>query len=425
MKKNKILIILGIAVLFALPQIASASIVNAGIQMLVAALFASAFNVLCGQAGMLSFGHAAYFGVGTFATTHAMNAFGGAGLLPTPLMPLAGALAGLVFGSAVGWFATKRSGAYFAMITLALAELLHAIAPQLKTLFGGEAGISSMRMPAWGVDFGSSIQVYYLTLVWVLVSIGLLYLFTRTPVGRLAQGIRENSHRLRFLGYNVHLLSVLVFAVSAMFAGIAGGLQAMSNEAANYVLLDAHLSASVVLNSFIGGVSAFLGPALGASVMTFFGYMVSDMTESWLLYQGLFFVLVMMFMPNGLAGMFRWLVQSIERFNVFRLLPVVVFALAAGTLLTAGTVFIVEICREIFSQDYRSLTEANPSITWPVIQLFDQEWVPNSLLTWIVPVVLFGVGCLFMRWAKKRWQVLIDGPVKNNLTAGIKERKVS
>jgi branched-chain amino acid transport system permease protein len=155
--------------------------------------------------------------------------------------------------------------------------------------------------------------VYYLTLVWVLASLLLLFLFTRTPVGRLTLGLRENSHRLRFLGYNVHGLSVLVFAISAMFSGIAGGLQVVSNEAANYVLFDPGLSAAVVLNTYIGGVKVFLGPVLGASLMTFFGYAVSDLTRSWLLYQGVLFVLVMMFMPTGLAGLFTAVVAKRHR----------------------------------------------------------------------------------------------------------------
>ena len=275
---------IGVALLVALPALLSQSLVNAAIQMLIAALFACAFNLVCGQAGMLSFGHAAYFGVGTFATVHAMNAFNGAGLLPTPLMPLAGAVVGLLTGIAAGWFATQRTGTYFAMITLALAELMHALAPHLKGVFGGEAGISAMRMPAWGLGFGSSTEVYYLVLAWVLLSLAVLYLFTLTPVGRLTLGLRENSQRLRFLGYDVHRLNVTVFAISAMFAGIAGGLQALNTESANYVLLESHVSAAVVLNSYIGGVTVFLGPALGAVLMTFFGYALSDLTRSWLLY---------------------------------------------------------------------------------------------------------------------------------------------
>ncbi|CAM3528694.1 branched-chain amino acid ABC transporter permease [Bordetella sputigena] len=304
MKKTFLACLAGVVLLAALPYLLSQGLLNAAIQMLIAALFATAYNLLCGQAGMLSFGHAAYFGIGAFATVHAMNALGGEGLLPTPLMPLAGAAGGLIFGGIAGWFATQRSGTYFAMITLAIAELVHSLAPHLKSTFGGEAGISTMRMPAWGLDFGSTTQVYYLTLFWVLLAMLLMYLYTRTPLGRLTLGLRENSHRLRFLGYNVHGLSTLVFAISAMFAGMAGGLQVLSNESANYVVFDPALSAAAVLNTYIGGVGVFLGPALGASLMTFFGYAVSDLTRSWLLYQGILFVIVMMFLPRGLAGLF-------------------------------------------------------------------------------------------------------------------------
>jgi len=132
-----------IAVLMVLPAVLSPSLLNAAIQMLIAVLFASAFNVLSGQGGMLSFGHAAYFGIGAFATMHAMGVAGAANLLPTPLLPLAGGCAGFLLGVGAGWFSTQRSGVYFSMITLALAELLLALAPHLSGLFGGEAGVSS------------------------------------------------------------------------------------------------------------------------------------------------------------------------------------------------------------------------------------------------------------------------------------------
>ena len=348
MKSMRFWLLVGATLLFLMPLVHSQSLLNASIQMLIAALFACAFNLLCGQGGMLSFGHAAYFGVGTFATLHAMKAVGGIGLLPTPLLPLAGAVAGLAFGMIAGWFATKRSGTYFAMITLALAELLHALAPHLKSLFGGESGVSTMRMPAWGISFANSTQLYYLTLLWVLASLGLLYLFTHTPLGRLTFGLRENSHRLRFLVYDVHHLSVLVFAISAMFSGIAGGLQAVCNESANYVVFESHLSAVVVLNSYIGGVSVFLGPALGAALMTFFGYAVSDLSRSWLLYQGVLFVVVMMFLPTGLTGLIRSWIDSKAQYGLVRLLPVAILWIFAVLLLTVSSVFLVEFCNACF-----------------------------------------------------------------------------
>jgi branched-chain amino acid transport system permease protein len=249
-----------------------------------------------------------------------------------------------------------------------------------------------MRMPSMGLSFGSTSQVYYLTLAWVLACMALLYFFTFTPVGRLALGLRENGHRLAFLGYDVHRLGVLVFSISAMFSGVAGGLQVINNEAANYVVLDAHLSASVVLNTYIGGVKLFLGPALGASIMTFFGYAASDLTQSWLLYQGILFVLVMMFMPEGLAGLFGAAGRLRRRIGTARFVPVLLACMAAAALLAAGTAFTVELLQRMFSQDYRAMAGNNPSAPWPPIALFGRAWPPSAVLTWLVPALLLALG---------------------------------
>jgi branched-chain amino acid transport system permease protein len=391
------LAIAALALLGGLPVLLPAGLLNASVQALIAALFACAYSLLAGRAGMLSFGHAAYFGVGAFATVHAMNALGGTGLLPTPLMPLIGALGGLGLGLVAGWFATQRSGTAFAMITLAIAELLHAVAPQLKGWFGGESGISTMRAPAWGFDFGSTTQVYYLTLAWVLLSLALLYFHTRTPLGRLTLALRENEHRLRFLGYDVHGLGVSAFALSAMVSGIAGGLQVMGNESANYVVFDAGVSATVVLNSYIGGVGSFLGPALGAALMSFFGYAVSDTTQSWLLYQGVLFVLVMMFMPEGLTGLVAATARLLSRHGWIAVLPLALSAVFAGLLLAGGLVFVVEMLQRLFSQDYRSLARMSGSA--PPVLLFGRAWAAAALSTWIMPVGLLAAGALMTRVA--------------------------
>lgn len=376
-----------LALLAALPFLVSESMTNAAIQMLIAALFATAFSLLCGQAGMLSFGHAAYFGIGAFAAVHAMNAFDGDGLLPTPLIPLAGAITGLLAGLGAGFFSTKRAGVYFAMITLALAELLHALAPHLKGTFGGEAGVSSFRMPAWGFDFGSTIEVYYLVLVWVAVCVLLLFLLTLTPFGRLTLGLRENSHRLRFLGYNTHALGTVVFAISAMFAGVAGALQAINIEAANYVVFDAGISTAVVLNSFIGGVGTFFGPAIGAAAMTFFGHVTSDMTRSWLLYQGLIFVLVMMFLPRGLVG------ETVERLRNREkksAAPATLLLRLAGlAVIAAGAVLGIELVQRFFSSDYKARIAAGD---WPPVSLLGRDWAPFDALTWGLPLALLAAG---------------------------------
>jgi branched-chain amino acid transport system permease protein len=408
MKPRTALVGVGVALLLAGPAVLSQGLVNAATQMLIAALFACAYNLLCGQAGMLSFGHAAYFGIGAFATVHAMNAVGGAGLLPTPLLPLAGAAGGLALGVGAGWFATKRTGTYFAMITLAIAELLHALAPHLKGVFGGEAGVSAMRMPWLGLSFGSTMQVYYLTLAWVLGCVALLYLYTLTPVGRLTLGLRENGHRLRFLGYDTHKLSVLAFSVSGLFSGVAGGLQVINNEAANYVLFDPGLSAAVVLNTYIGGVKVFLGPALGASLMTFFGYAVSDLTQSWLLYQGVLFVLVMMFMPSGLAGLLGVAGSLRERHGGAAVVPVFLLGTAAAVLVSLGGAFLVEMLQRLFSQDYRALAAAQAGAPWPPIRLAGVAWAPASLATWLVPAALLAFGAALAVLARRRLRALED-----------------
>ena len=324
-------------------------------------------------------------------------------MLPTPLMPLVGAAAGLCFGVVAGWFATQRSGTAFAMITLAIAELLHALAPQLKSLFGGESGISVMRTPAWGFNFGSTTQVYYLTLVWVLLSLALLYFHTRTSAGRLTLGLRENSHRLRFLGYDVHRLGVSAFAISGLFSGVAGALQVLANESANYVVFEAHVSASVVLNSYIGGVGVFLGPALGAALMSFFGYAVSDATQAWLLYQGVLFVLVMMFMPEGLVGLGGAAARRVKQLGASRAPPLLLLWLLAVLLLAAGTVFLVELLQRLCSQDYRALARA--AAGWPPVTMFGQSWAAAGLATWIWPLGLLAGGGSLLAFAQRRLQV--------------------
>lgn len=396
--KRRVFAALGFVVLLALlPLFLSDAILNAGIQMLIAALFASAFALLCGQAGMLSFGHAAYFGIGTFATVHAMNAFSGEGLLPTPLLPLAGAAMGLISGLIAGYFSTKRSGTYFAMITLALAELLHALAPHLKGVFGGEAGVSSFRMPAWGFDFATTTEVYYLALIWVVISIGLLWALTFTPFGRLTLGLRENSHRLKFLGYSTHALGTLVFGLSAMFAGIAGALQALNIEAANYVVFEAGISTAVVLNTFIGGAKVFFGPAIGAAIMTFFGHVTSDLTRSWLLYQGVIFVLVMMYLPRGIVG------ELMARFGKGQRGQVnlgAAFGRLAGILVASiGVVLTIELLQRFFSIDYKA---ARLGGHWPSVEFAGSQWAPFAVSTWAIPLVLAALGFALIGYVNRR-----------------------
>lgn len=361
---------------------------------LIAALFAVAFNLLSGQAGMLSFGHAAYFAIGGFSVIHAMQAVEAGSLwLPTPLVPLAGGVGGLAIGLIAGVFATRRSGAYFSMVTLAIAELLYSVAPTLVGLFGGESGLSSMRQP-WGrFDYGSDAEVYYTILIWTAVCIGLLYVYNQTLFGRLTVGLRESERRLSFLGYNVNHTKIVVFAVSAMFSGVAGGLLAFATESANYSTLAMGTSASVILHTFVGGPTVFLGPAVGAILFTAFGSLVSDLTRNWLLYQGVAFVLIMLFMSEGLVVLFLNIVNEARERDV-RSLWLRARLLIGGLLTGAGFVFAMELFSRILDRDYQTqLARAN---VWPPVRAFGMSWAPADPLTWIYPAVglLLGIALI-------------------------------
>src|SRR5262249_234277 len=160
------------------------------------------------------------------------------------------------------------------------------------------------------------------------------------------------------------------------------------------VVFDPSLSAAVVLNTYIGGVRVFLGPALGAALMTLFGYSISDLSQSWLLYQGMLFALVMMFMPSGLAGLFEESDNLPRRFGTAPVVRFLGFGVAAAVLCIAGRVFLVELLQHMFSQDYRALaTVAQP---WPPVALFWRLWSPVAPATWLVPGVSIGVGAAFL-----------------------------
>jgi branched-chain amino acid transport system permease protein len=370
-------------------------------QMLIAALFATAFNLLSGQAGLLSFGHAAFFGIGAITTLHAMLAAErNARVLPTPFLPLVGGLASAAFGLFAGYFATRRSGVYFALVTLAIAELLHSLAPRWDSLFGGEAGLSSMRMPWAGIGFGTSLEVYYLTLAWTVLSILCLWAYTRTAFGRLTLALRENEQRALFLGYDTHRTKVIVFTISAAFSGVAGALLAVMNETANYTLFSTHTSAQVVLQSFIGGTMLFLGPALGAASLSLFAFLVSDVTRSWLLYQGVLFVLIMLYAPSGLGGVIAWHARHWTELNWRELIPAYLLAGVSALLLAGAFVFVVETMHRLFSGEYQAARRAAGG-AFPPYHLFGSSWSPLDARTWAVPLSFAVAGTLGLRFGRR------------------------
>jgi branched-chain amino acid transport system permease protein len=390
-----------IGLLLVLPLALTPNLINAVIKMMIAGLFALSFSLAMGQAGMLSFGHSAYYGLGAFATLHLMRAVEHSLVTwPTPLLPLAGAAAGFLCGLGFGWLATQRTGVYFAMVTLALAELLFTLAPTWISVFGGESGISTMRMNSWSINFASDASVYYLTLAWVLGSTWCLWAFTRTPMGRLALAVRDNEHRVRFLGFNTHGAKTIIFAISATFTGVAGALLAIANEATNYTVFSAQASANVVLQTFIGGAGTFFGPALGAASMTFFARVTSDLTRSWLLYQGLIFVLVMLFVPDGIGGLISTHARRLRATALRHLALPYLLCFVVGVLLVVGLVFVVESVHVVMSDAYAVLRRSNGGALVPY-PLFGRQFDPRSPWTWAIPAVAILAGAALLPFARR------------------------
>lgn len=276
-------------------------------QMGIGVIACLAYNMLLGQGGMLSFGHAVYSGMGAFLAIHALNMAGAGTLgLPVSLIPLVGGLAGLVCAALLGYVSTRKAGTPFAMITLGIGELVFALALMLPEFSGGEGGISSNRVvgkPLLGISFGPQIQVYYLVAVYCFVCTAAMFALTRTPLGRMLNAVRDNPERVEFVGYDTHWVRFMAFTISGFFAGIAGGLGAINTEIVNGEVLHAARSGAYLLFTFLGGATVFFGPIIGAVLMVFCGVLLSELTQAWLLYLGLIFLFMVMYAPGGLASL--------------------------------------------------------------------------------------------------------------------------
>ena len=274
--------------------------------------------MLLGQTGMLSFGHAVYYGLGAFFVVHAMNAIIRARYcrFRFRVMPLVGGIAGLVFAIIFGSVSTRRGGTAFAMISLGLAELVASSSLILRGFFGGEEGITTNRTRLFRIlrlEFRPQIQVYYLIAAWCIVCMIAMYALTRTPFGRMCNAVRENPERVEFIGYSPTMVRFIAFCLSGFFAGIAGGLAAINFEIVNASYVGVQQSGVVLLAAYIGGIGHFIGPVLGAILVTYLQIMLSDVTEIWQLYFGLMFIAVVMFAPGGLAGLLMMHAPSAAR----------------------------------------------------------------------------------------------------------------
>lgn len=266
------------------------------------------YNILLGQGGMLSFGHAVYTGLGSFIAIHAMNRASGGGLpVPLVLIPLVGGLAGMFFAVLLGFVTTKKSGTTFAMITLGIGELVASMALMFPGFFGGEGGITTNRVygqPLLGITFGPAMEVYYLIAAYCFVCTAAMFAFTGTPLGRILNAVRDNPERVEFIGYNTQRVRYFAFIIAGFFAGIGGGLAAINFEiVAGADSLSVVRSGGYLLFTFLGGATFFFGPIIGAVLLVLASVLLSELSKAWLLYLGLVFLFMVMYAPGGIASL--------------------------------------------------------------------------------------------------------------------------
>jgi len=306
-------------------------------QMGIAIIACLSYNMLLGQGGMLSFGHAVYTGLGSFLAMHALNSIS-AGSLPIPVsaVPLAGGVAGMGFAALFGYVTTRKAGTTFAMITLGIGELIFAMSLMIPEFFGGEGGVSGNRVTGqafMGITYGPPIQVYYLIAVYTFVAVAAMFAFTRTPLGRMLNAVRDNPERVEFVGYNTHRIRYTTFIIAGFFAGISGGLGALNFEIVTAEVVGAARSGAYLLFTFLGGATFFFGPIIGAVLMVLAFVLLSEFTKAWLLYLGLIFLFMVMYAPGGVASMIMMNLR-LAMFGHLRRLWVSYLALAVTGLVT-------------------------------------------------------------------------------------------
>ena len=276
-------------------------------QMGIAIIVCLSYNMLLGQGGMLSFGHAVYSGMGAFLAIHTLNLVSnGQWAVPVSLIPIAGGLGSALFAVVFGYVTTKKAATPFAMITLGIGELVWASSLMFPEFFGGEGGISGNRVTGakpFGITFGPQIQLYYLIAVYTFVCTALMFAFTRTPLGRMLNAVRDNPERVEFVGYDTQKVRYISFIIAAFFAGISGGLAALNFEIVTSEVVSGYRSGAYLLFTFLGGATFFFGPIIGGVLMVLAFVMLSEFTKAWLLYLGLVFLFMVMYAPGGIASL--------------------------------------------------------------------------------------------------------------------------
>lgn len=387
-------------------------------QIGIAIVACLAYNMLLGQGGMLSFGHAVYSGLASFVAIHALKSIGtGALPIPVSLIPLVGGFTGLAFAVLLGFVTTKKAGTTFSMITLGLGELVFAMSLMVPEFFGGEAGVAANRVigkPVFGISFGPQIQVYYLLAIYTIVCTAAMYAFTRTPLGRMLNAVRDNPERVEFIGYSTQRVRYIAFIISGFFAGIAGGMYALNFEIATAEVVGAGRSGAYLLFTFLGGATFFFGPIIGAVLMVVASVLLSEITKAWLLYLGLVFMVMVMFAPGGFASLIMMNLRVYKFAKLRRLLGGYVALALTGLVMFCGAAALIEMLYHLQLNTALGDTTGFIGLALNV----------RMLSHWLGALAVGAVGLAMFRVARRRF-ARDWGDVQGEIEAEIRAREAA
>jgi branched-chain amino acid transport system permease protein len=385
-------------------------------QMGILIIVCLSYNILLGQGGMLSFGQAVYSGLGAFVAIHALNLVT-SGKLPIPvsLLPIVGGFTGLFFAAVFGSVTVKKSGTPFAMITLGIVELIAAMALMFPSFFGGEAGVSGNRVAggaSFGITFGPQIELYYLIALYTFICTGLMFAFTRTPLGRMLNAVRDNPERVEFVGYDTQRVRYIAFMISGFFAGIGGGLSALNFEIVTYENVSGARSAIVLLFTFLGGATFFFGAIIGGILSVLAFVLFSELTKAWLLYLGLLFLFMVMYAPGGFASLIMMNVR-VAAFGFLRKLWVSYLALfVTGMVALLGAAAMIEM---IYHWQLNAAVSSE-------LQFLGLTLNINSVNVWVGAIFVMLTGIALFECVRRQFKIDWDA-IQVDIEKEIKRRE--
>ncbi len=273
------------------------------INILIFGLFAMGFNLLFGYMGLLSFGHAAFLGIGSYLTGIGIVHYA----MPWGAAILVGVIGAAIGGLIMGFLAIRTRGIYFSMVTLALGQIVFYGFYKAESLTGGENGLRGVRVDSFNilgitVDFLNPLVKYYIILFFVVIAIWLISRILSSPLGAVMEAIRENEKRAAACGFDVARTKLLVFVLSAAICGLAGSLRALHLSIVPIDSLHYLQSGQAVMMSILGGMGTFFGPFVGAAVMLYLEDVVTTFTKHWMAVIGLVFMFFVLFFPKGIWG---------------------------------------------------------------------------------------------------------------------------